>query len=196
MRPWFWAIWLPLAPLAAHPHVWIDMAVELVIEGNIVRGFWAEWTFDEMMTAMVLTDVPATAGGTFSETGSRRIFQSYFSNLRNYNYFSYVWQDKRSIPVTRVESFQPSVRRGRLVYRFFVPIGRAIPPTGTEIVISMYDETYYTDMGFRRDNPVRVSGVDPPRVRFRLAQNPNRAYFGGMVYPEEAIITIEGSRSR
>jgi ABC-type uncharacterized transport system substrate-binding protein len=176
--------------LAAHPHVWVDMGVELVIEQNTIKGFWAEWSFDEMMTAMVIADVSPGQNNQFSSQSVQRIQRDYFQNLKNYNYFSYVWVDRKAIPINRVEQFQPSLINRRLFYRFFVPINVPIAPSGSEVVISMYDDTYWTDMGFRKNQPVRIRGISPGRVSFRLGLNPSRAYYGGMVQPEEVTFLI------
>lgn len=174
----------------AHPHVWVDMGIEVIVEGNRVQGFWVEWSFDEMMTAMVVTDIPPGPNGQFTPAAQQRVFRDYFRNLSNFNYFTYVWWDKVPLPVTRVENFQPSVVNRRLFYRFFVPIGRSLPAAGVELTVSMYDETYWTDMGFRRLRPVQVRGIDPARASWRLQLNPSRAFYGGTVQPEEAIIVL------
>ncbi len=181
------------APVFSHPHIWVDSGLELVVEGNTVKGFWAEWTFDDMMTAMVLADAPAGANGRFSDASTRKIRDGYFQNLANYQYFCYIWQDDRVIPITTVSAFETRLSGGKLYYRFFIPINRTIPTSGTVIRISMYDETYYTDLGFRRVQPIRVTGAGPGRFRFSLIQNPSRAYFGEQIYPEEAVITLTGS---
>lgn len=166
------------------------MAMELIVESNVVRGFWVDWSFDEMMTAMVLSDIPAGSDGRFTEANAQRVFRDYFRNLQNFNYFTYVWVNRNRIPVQRVEDFKPSVINRRLVYRFFVPVNQPIRGESTEVVVSMYDDTYWTDMGFRRNNPVKVSGISPSRVSWKLELNARRAYYGGMVQPEEAIIVI------
>lgn len=181
-------------PVYAHPHVWIDTGLELVIEGNMIKGFWAEWAFDEMMTAMVLSDAPVGPNGQFSPANVQKIRDGYFQNLSHFGYFSYAWQDKVPIPLTRVTGFDVRMSGNKLFYRFYFPIERPIPAAGTQITLSMYDETYYSDLGFRRVQPVKVSGIAANRVSFQLAQNPQRAYWGGQIYPEEAIITIRGTR--
>ncbi len=175
----------------AHPHVWVDMAMELIVEGNVVKGFWVDWSFDEMMTAMVLADIPAGPDGRFTEPNAQRVFRDYFRNLENFNYFTYIWINRRPLPVRRIDNFKPMIVNRRLVYRFFVPIDQPLRGDSTEVVVSMYDDTYWTDMGFRRNNPIKVSGVAPSRVGWKLELNPRRAYYGGMVQPEEAIITIK-----
>lgn len=175
----------------AHPHVWVDMAIELVVEGNLVRGFWVDWSFDEMMTAMVLADIPVGTDGRFTGPNAQRVFRDYFRNLENFNYFTYIWINRRPITVRGIDNFTAVVLNRRLVYRFFVPIDHPLRGDSTELVISMYDDTYWTDMGFRRNNPVRVSGLAPSRISWKLELNARRAYYGGMVQPEEAIITIK-----
>lgn len=180
---------LGLLPLGAHPHVWIDQGIVIEVEKEKVKGFWAEWSFDEIMSASVIADFDKNQDGRFSEAENRDLKRDYFDNLINYDYYSYAWSGDTPLPIT-VSSFEASVADHRLVYRFFVPLNVTLAHQGGRIAVSMYDESFYVDMNFRTREPLVVTGATQWTVRSQISKNPSRAYYGGMVVPQEAVFVF------
>jgi ABC-type uncharacterized transport system substrate-binding protein len=176
---------LGTSPLWAHPHIWISSTAEVVVKDGVVKGYWATWTFDEMFST-VMTGFPHHSDGTFNPATQRAIMQQDFRNLRNYQYFCWVYWNGHKLPIPRVDLFKTWLVDGgtRAVYHFFVSIDRKIHP-GDELTLAMYDDSYYTQILWAKKDPVKIDGADA-RVVFR--PNDSRAYYGGFVIPVEAHI--------
>jgi ABC-type uncharacterized transport system substrate-binding protein len=196
------------ADVSAHPHVFIDARVEFEFSGEQLEGFWVEWRFDEMFTAMIVLDYRAPRSGPFPERTVRAIEQGAFSNLQYYDYFTYVFTGGRPRPVDQVKNFTAYLDDNRLVYRFFVPHSQPVI-SGEDSVLSvrMYDETFFTDIAFHTEAPVSDnagsvagSGI---RTSSRVYQNTDKvieydptsqtarregARYTGVTHPYEAEI--------
>lgn len=167
---WFLALVLSIlgavlgpAPLAAHPHVYIDARVEFRFHAQGLNGFLVEWTFDRMFTAQVAMDHDTPRNGRFPDRVVDRVRRGAFDNLQHYDYFTYVVIDGREQPTDRIEDFDAFIRDGRLIYRFFVPFRRSLTEEPQRLRVRMYDKTFYVDMQFHDQHPALVTG--DPAVR-------------------------------
>ena len=57
MRPALILALLLPAPLAAHPHVFVDSRVELLMDGPLVTAVRLHWTYDEFFSLLVTEDL-------------------------------------------------------------------------------------------------------------------------------------------
>lgn len=140
----------------AHPHVFIDSRVTFQFNEREMEGFWVEWHFDPLFTSMIVMDFGAPREGPFSSEVIRTIREGAFTNLRHYDYFTYVIVDDRVHPTEDVRRFSAFMRDRRIVYRFFVPFRHPLDEQTRTVRVRMYDETFFTDIAFSRDSPVAV----------------------------------------
>ncbi|TVR67260.1 MAG: DUF1007 family protein [Spirochaetaceae bacterium] len=151
----------PVSIARAHPHIWIDSRVELLLEEDRLPAVRAHWTFDAFFTQMILMDYGQARNGSFTAAQIEEIRRGAFQNLRHYNYFTMVRVDGREIPVERVENFHAYLDgEDDLVYQFDIPLNLEIGSTPRQVAIAMYDESFFTDILFREDY-LRVNGHSP-----------------------------------
>jgi ABC-type uncharacterized transport system substrate-binding protein len=136
-----------LVPAAfAHPHVGIEVEIELVYKGNVCTGFWQEWTFDPVFSAMVRNDFDADRNGRFDEREQRAVHDGAFTNLRKYGYFTLLRRgDGRTSPET-IRDFSARVNRDRVTYRFFVPLSDR--EGSGDFNLAVFDTTFYTNVEY------------------------------------------------
>ena len=60
---------LAAGPASAHPHVFIDYAVTLVVAGDRVDGVRLAWTFDDLFSGFILQEFDKDRNGTLSAGG-------------------------------------------------------------------------------------------------------------------------------
>ena len=155
---------LPVLAASAHPHVFIDCKAAVIFEGDKVTGFHLEWTFDEMFSQMIIADYDRAGKGSFSPTESEELRKGAFDNLRNYHYFLAVYVDGAPERTLSIRDFRPSIRKGRLVYDFTIPLAISVPPAGRELRITVYDDSYYLNSR-RSYNEVSGSSLIPKAVK-------------------------------
>lgn len=154
-------LFLGVAPVSveAHPHIWIDSRVDIHVSGDRIETVRAHWTFDPYFTEMILLDYGRARNGRFNAEQVEAIRSGAFQNLRHYGYFTFLRVDGRDVPVDTVENFHAYLNsEGDLVYEFDIPVNLEIRGSRRSLAISMYDETFFTDMMFREDYAIVQGG--------------------------------------
>jgi len=176
------------APVAAHPHVWVETSAEVRVTAGYVEGLWTTWTFDDVFSQLILADYPADSQGQLSDAASAAVKKGYFDNLKEYRYFTHVQLGTKALPVPVPEQFRASVSPdGRVMYRFFLPL-RVRLDAKTPLSVAFYDETFFTDMVFLKSKPLVVTATDGGRVSFVLQPDKSKTFYGGQVTPTFAVI--------
>lgn len=180
---------LGLSPAWAHPHVWADVRTEVTVSAGYVDGVWAEWTFDDVFSQLILADHDADADGQIDSRESATIKKGYFDNLKNYRYFSHLGLGGKTLPIPEPQNFQASVaENGRVRYRFFLPLGLRLSPPAA-LAVSFYDDSFFTDIVFEKKNPVTLKATDGGKASFVLRPDKSKVYYGGQVTPTFVFIT-------
>jgi ABC-type uncharacterized transport system substrate-binding protein len=176
------------APVAAHPHVWVDVRAEIAVAAGYVEGVWVNWTFDEAFSQLILADFPPDGSGKIDAKGSVAIKKGYFDNLKTYRYFSHLGLGAKTLEVPTPQKFVATLGAdGRIGYRFFLPLGLRLDAK-TPLAVSFYDETFFTDMVFEKKAPVTVATTDGGKAGFTLKTDPSKTYYGGQVTPTFAYV--------
>jgi len=137
----------------AHPHVFIDGRVIANFSGHELERITVHWTFDEFFSQGIFQDFGAPQNGTFTPEQVEQIRQGAFQNLANFDYFVFIEVDGRRYDYRDVERFDAQVDgEGRLVYNFDIPLGISFDEGPREVLIEMYDETYFTDIMLEDDH--------------------------------------------
>lgn len=150
-----------LSPTAAraHPHVWIEHKLDLVMDGATVRGLHLTWTFDEMYSSMIKEDYTATKDGRIGPADIKRIERDAFSNLANYNYFVEATLDGKPVKFTKVEAFDVRVDpKGRLIYDFTLVIDKIGPRAANELKYAVFDPEYFIEFALAAQSPAKATG--------------------------------------
>jgi ABC-type uncharacterized transport system substrate-binding protein len=153
---------LAAAPASAHPHVFVEYTIVLLIGAGGVEGVRLAYTFDELFTIMVMQSFDTDRDGTLSRAEMRRIEEKHFANIRSFDYFVTLRAGGRPLPVT-VRDFHVLLPRDQLTYVFTVPVSGLDPAQGT-LEITVDDPTLYTALGPRERNPVEIKAGTNYRV--------------------------------
>ena len=149
-----------LQKVHSHPHLFLECTIILECENDTIRGFWLDWSFDKMFSAMILQDYDENGDGEFSTREIRTVYENAFINLEQHHFFTYVTKNgKRWSPET-VENFTCFIRDEALVYRFFIPCSVKPGKDSSTFKITIFDETNFTSIEYSA-TPVRLSLLYP-----------------------------------
>ncbi|MEZ5931269.1 MAG: DUF1007 family protein [Alphaproteobacteria bacterium] len=159
-----WRSLLPLLGLAAfpglaeaHPHAWIDLESKVLLddEGRM-RALEEVWLFDDYYTVMVADELAQNDQPTaeYLETIAKRNL----ANLRDYDYFTVVHFDGKKLPIGDVTRHDTRLVDGRLRMHFEVPLLEPVDPRAGELILSIYDPTYWIEMLYIEGGGVTFSG--------------------------------------
>ena len=97
------------------------------------------------------------------------------------------------VKITEVRGFKPSIKNGKVVYRFTVPLPKPVDPAATPLTVSFYDKSFYIDVGYAKKTPVRLTGSGASACSVKIGQDKKNPIYFGMVFPQIAILSCPGT---
>jgi ABC-type uncharacterized transport system substrate-binding protein len=177
-----------------HPHVFIDGRVAFEFSRGELATIEVEWRFDELFSSMIQNDYDRNRNGRFDRQEIDEVERGAFSNLKYFNYFTYLVVDGERIPTEEVQDFRVDHRDGRMRYRFRIPVSAGLERART-VQVMLYDETYFTDIALLREY-ASVRGTVP--ATYEISTQPMEAFsysYGPATFVPEAIqLTYEVRR--
>ena len=196
---------IPLFSICAHPHMFIDMKLTPVFSEEGFEGVEVDWLFDMVFTGSVFMDNGIGWKEKLNDDDIEIIKNTSFVNLINYNYFTYFNAGGKMSPASEYSDFSAYLYGNRLGYRFFLPYtGKNF--NAQEIRIAVYDDTYFCDIAFIDENPVKISSPAGSRLRWELSKKMDApifydntaqavkregAEYTGQAFPVELVLTSE-----
>jgi len=193
--------------VSAHPHMFIDTSVTFEFEGNALTGFWIEWEFDEVFSGTIRLDYDRNRDGSLNEREQELIRRNAFANLSNYHYFTTVRYGGTEWKADKVRHFSAWLEDKRLYYRFFVPYRIEVNKGTADAAVVIFDHTFYSDIAYVENNPIRVETSTELAVNTDIRQNrdnpitydpmggrkrnTSNRVAAGKVYPYEITLTMK-----
>ncbi len=176
------------APVAfSHPHVFVYSSIKVVFDEKGLSGFKVKWAFDDMFSNMIINDFDKNKNGSFEPSEIEAIKNGAFSNLKEFDYFTYIKISAKSFKVKIIRDFSAEIKDTFIIYRFFVPCQVQAVSSFKEVKISLYDISFYSSV-FLTKNPVSFEKASPYEHEYQISKNKNEAYYYGQVYPEEITL--------
>ena len=159
---------LAAAPSAgAHPHVFVDHTITVIVSPDGLEGIQFAWTFDDMFSSMIVLTFDADKDKSFSAAEAKSVEQKHFGNLKDFGYFVQLRVNDKPVAVTAYRDFHVKLVNGQVVYVFTVPVKAA---EGT-LEVAVDDPTYYSAFALNQRSAVQVQGAKNYRVDCRVARD-------------------------
>ena len=117
-----WLILIIPGALQAHPHIFVDAAIKVIVDRNNIKAVEVQWLFDEMYSVAAIMDYDLDGNGDLSVDEAATLRKDATDVLGDVNYFTYISIDEMPLEIRKVSSFKSEVIDGRLSYRFLIPI--------------------------------------------------------------------------
>ena len=174
---------------AAHPHVFIENKMAFVFDAGKVTALRLTWAFDEVFSDSLLMQFDADDDGAFDDLESKAVGEGVLPNLKMFHYFTYVFVDGKQLDPIDPADFVASVDDKRVVtFRMTVPLPQAVDPRAAALATEIYDSEYYVQVDLAQQDPVSLENVDGAPCSTALRDDTKRAYFGGVVIPQEIAL--------
>jgi ABC-type uncharacterized transport system substrate-binding protein len=174
----------------SHPHVFVDAELTIVFDDQGLAGFRQRWIFDEMFSSTMLSNFDKNNDDSLDVHEVEEIKKGGFSNLRNYGFFTHILIDEKTFDVNYVTEFSAETHDNRLVYTFFVPCHVAASEQFKQVTVSLFDETYYTDVALLSD-PLSCEGDSIFVVSYEIKRIKEFSYYYGQVIPDGVSIQFK-----
>jgi len=175
-----------VAPLAAHPHVWITYSSVARMDGSVLGAVQERWTFSQGFPVSIVGDL--TAMPTAGPVGPKyiRIFrQQAFDSLKGADYFTHVFVDGKAARFGEVRDFAVSVKGGQIVYTFVLPLADKVDLKLAQVQVGIWDETFFVDFQSpsRSSTPVVFDATAEKSCTAEPFEDKVHPIFGGAIFP-------------
>jgi ABC-type uncharacterized transport system substrate-binding protein len=148
------------ASASAHPHVWIGMKSEIIYSPDgSVKAVRHAWQFDDLFSTFVTQGVKAKKKGEFTREELAPLAQLNIESLKEFDYFTVVKVNGKKVTFAQPLDyyFDFDSKASVLTLHFTLPF--ETPAPARELRVEVYDQTWYIDFGFVKNNPVRLVGA-------------------------------------
>lgn len=160
---------LPVSPLQAHPHAWIDMRTAMVFdEQGRVTALRVDWLFDEIYSLYSTEELDDDGDGRPDDERMHEFVAGAIDRLEEYGYFSVVKVDEQQAGYGSVTEFDGSLQGDRLLMRFTLPLAEAVDPRTASFSYAVYDPTFYIQILHQQVDPIALEGAAPAGCRSDL----------------------------
>ncbi|MBV7408904.1 DUF1007 family protein [Maritimibacter sp. DP1N21-5] len=149
------AIALPATMVAAHPHVFVDTKLRVVVgDDGVFQGVEVQWTYDDFYSLLLLTDygLDNDGDGRLTENELRRLDGFDLQWIAGFEGDSYALRNGKTVKLGKPQGRGTSVEAGRITTVHFRPA----KATADGLVLKAYDPTFYT--AYDLIGPVAVEG--------------------------------------
>ncbi|MBS0124625.1 DUF1007 family protein [Thetidibacter halocola] len=153
-------------PVAAHPHIFVDSALRVVVEDGLAVAVELTWTWDDFFSLLIFEDMGLDPDADGVLTPQELVTLRGFDLVEwppGFEGDLYAWSEGRKIEMGFPEATGISVEAGRIVssHRRSLP---AVPASALEL--KQYDPTFYVAYSLRDaiasgGCEVRVAPHDP-----------------------------------
>lgn len=136
---------------SAHPHNWIDMQAELVIDDQLqLSGINMSWQFDPYYSITVLSEFKQgekTVQQQLDELGDLMV-----NNLAEYGYYSEISLGQELLSLPKPKQWSLTVKDAQLLLTMDFQLSEKQAINGLALSLSTFDPTYYVSMNYLKSH--------------------------------------------
>lgn len=138
---------LPAAEAAAHPHIFVDTALRVVMDTTgEISGIEVTWRYDELYSLLIFEDMGLDSDydGKLTEAELKQLQGFDMQWVDGYEGDLYLSRGAAPLKLGKPQPKQTIIRDGRIETVHFRPLAAPQPGQGEALVLRAYDPTFYT----------------------------------------------------
>jgi ABC-type uncharacterized transport system substrate-binding protein len=177
-------------PAAAHPHVWVTAASELLYGPNgTVTAIRHAWTFDDMFSTYALQGTESRKKGVYSREELAPLAQTNVESLKEYGFFTFAKVDGQKQPFLAPTDYFLEYRDSTLVLHFTLPF--KTPVKAKQFVLEIFDPSHFVDFALQKQDPIHL--VSAPASCTTAIQRPSDGTAGAQKLGEASFLNGNNS---
>jgi len=169
----------PAAAAEAHPHIFIRATATLQFENGKIVGIQHEWVFDDFFSNALIADFDKNKNKAFDGDEVKELEANAFVALKEFGFFTHVRVAGKNVPIDTTRGFTPSIKDGKVVYRFTAVLPQPVDPRASPFAAGVYDHTYYVDVEVNPQIGVKLVGGGSEACTFAMVEDKDAPlYFG------------------
>jgi ABC-type uncharacterized transport system substrate-binding protein len=164
-----------VAPAYAHPHVFADARLELLIgPDGTVKSLRHVWRFDDFFSSTVLVQFDKNKDLKLEKSELEALAKTVHHSLADYNYFQLVTQNGKDVAMQAPDHMVADFKDGRFLLLFETHPKKPLKLVG-KTDFGIYDPTFYTAIDFHSDDDLHVDGLPANCTRKVIRPDPDQA---------------------
>ncbi|MFD2262771.1 DUF1007 family protein [Lacibacterium aquatile] len=175
-------------PAIAHPHVFIDAGMRLLVKDGKLEAVEVHWKWDEVYSDSWIKDFDLDRDQKFNATETKKFVSEATAGLERFAEFIFL----HDVKGTRhefggVDNFRLGIEKGSVTYDFRAKLKKPIAISGTALTVGAYDETFFISVSFPKDAKIGIEGA--AQCLARVIEDDQHLIYDGMVKPEVVELT-------
>ncbi len=167
-----------VAPVAAHPHVWVTSKAEVVFEGGKLIGIDHQWTFDEFYTAMAIQGLDANNDGIYAREELAELAKVNMEGLSEFEFFTFAKREQAKLAFAAPTGAWLDHKDGILALRFRLPLKQPAAADQPGFSFAVYDPSSFIAFELAKGDAVTLGAGAPQGCKIALAEAQNAANVG------------------
>jgi ABC-type uncharacterized transport system substrate-binding protein len=177
-------------PAAAHPHVWVTAASDLVFDTDgSITGVRHTWTFDDMFSAYALQGIKTRKKGAYSREELAPLAQTNMESLKEFAFFTFARVDTKKQKFADPIDYYLEYRDAALVLHFTLPF--KTPVKVRQLALEIFDPSYFVDFSMQKKDPIHLVGA--PATCTLAVQRPNDGAAAAQKLNEDTFLNGENA---
>ncbi len=177
------------AKTPAHPHVWIETSLDLLVENKKITAINVKWVYDEFYSSAAFFESDIDGNNVISPEENLKFLDRTYEELKKNNFFTYLKLNKTQLSGFEIKNFDARFKDEILTVSFTILVTEPVDPAGKEFTASFYDKTYFIEIYFQENNPVSFQKTES--CKHKLYEDMTETYYYGMVNPETIKVICE-----
>jgi ABC-type nickel/cobalt efflux system permease component RcnA/ABC-type uncharacterized transport system substrate-binding protein len=165
------ALIAPTPPAVAHPHVFTDVASDLVIdaEGRLT-AIRHRWTFDEVYSAFARQGFDANRDNVYSREELQALAEVNVTSVAEFAYFTFVLVEGAARAFDRPTEYflENDANSGQLTLHFTLPLRVPVDLRTAPALVKVFDPEYFVAFELVESDPVKIAVGAPAACRFEV----------------------------
>lgn len=140
--------------VVAHPHSFIDMQNEVLIEQKQLLGFKMRWVLDEIASSELIYEIKASSDKKQAE---KIIVDDLAKTAVENHYFSYLYNDKNE-PIkfsSKIADYRFEIKENRAIFYFAFHLAKPYSLANQTANLFTYEPTYYIGMEYNSEKDLQ-----------------------------------------
>jgi ABC-type uncharacterized transport system substrate-binding protein len=162
-------------PASAHPHVFVDARLELLIgPDGTVKSLRHVWRFDDFFSSTVLVQFDKNKDLKLEKPELAALEKTVYDSLGHYNYFQLVTQDGKDVAMQPPAHMIADFKDNQFLLLFETHPKKPLKLSG-KTDFGVYDPTFYTAIDFHTDDDLHVEGLPSTCTKNVIRPDPDKA---------------------
>lgn len=175
----------------AHPHAFIDAKIAVHFSEAKITRLSVMWWFDDVYSTTLISVFDEDHDGKLSSVEAKTFAVHMEKVLATHHYFVDLLTGTKRWSISRAEKMTATIEsdgRLRLAFDLVLPV----PVDPKIFAVSVYDPSYYIEVGFAAASPASFVGGLDPGCTAKVEQDSSNPIYSGAVLPQILRLVCSG----